>query len=356
MSEPSLSSLLQECAIGSIDTAFENFLRDSINIAKNIRSTASTSQNHLRQFLAGENARDGTFPVVLSENDKDFIGGSFARQTKIYPLDDIDIYVPLDGYGLQWFEYGMPQPITIVSDDDIWFNPLLYPRWMNGSYVSSQKLINGFARALNRHYPDQTQVKKNGQAVTIRMSYGETEDGLGLGFDVVPCFSMKPQNGDSAFYTIPSGSDGWIRTNPRLDNKVADWLNQQTDKTYRKTVKLIKYWNQAKLNGALNSYYIEMAIARECIAKINKHEPVSHVSFSVALGFWAVNEAVKKGDQQAFITKAPPIEPGTSDFGKLSILRTASATAVEAWNHELQGESVESMKKWKRLFGNQFGD
>jgi len=34
---------------------------------------------------------------LLSREDSDFLGGSFARHTKIWPLDDIDIFFPMDG-------------------------------------------------------------------------------------------------------------------------------------------------------------------------------------------------------------------------------------------------------------------
>ena len=73
----------------SVAGAFESFLKREIDIALGTRSKASDSQNHLREFLSAENSRDRTFPRILSKVDSDFLGGSFGRRTKIWPLDDM---------------------------------------------------------------------------------------------------------------------------------------------------------------------------------------------------------------------------------------------------------------------------
>jgi hypothetical protein len=135
---------------------------------------------------------------------------------------------------------------------------------------------------------------------------------------------------------------------------VVDRLNEK-HKTFRKAVKLIKYWNQYKMNGAFNSYYVELAIAREYIRKNQTGNIVSPVSFAVALGFWAFNEAARKGNQDSFIAKAPAVEPGTTDFTKTARLSAVSGRATEAWNYELEGDSDRAIRKWQSIFGDNFG-
>ena len=40
----------------------------------------------------------------------------------------------------------------------------------------------------------------------MRMTHGETQDYDGLGYDIVPCFSLKPDNSNEfEFYLIPDG-------------------------------------------------------------------------------------------------------------------------------------------------------
>ncbi|MGD0231910.1 MAG: hypothetical protein ABSC19_16405 [Syntrophorhabdales bacterium] len=135
-----------ELAGKSIENAFSTFLERNINISRGIRSTASISHNRLRDFIADENGRDWTFPAVLSILDRDYLGGSFARHTKVWPLDDIDIYIPLDGCGLVYREWGIVQPVTVATDKGLLWNPLLGERWTKGEYISSDKLVSGFAK------------------------------------------------------------------------------------------------------------------------------------------------------------------------------------------------------------------
>ena len=347
----------KEATAISVNSALETFLDKEINIPKSIRSVASTSQKHLREFLSSEGKRDTTFPRVLSIEDDDFIGGSFARHTKIWPLDDIDIYVPLDGCSLVYSEWGIVQPFTVISDGVLVENPLLKPRWMNGQYISSSKLISEFSKVLNRHYPEQTKIKPNGQAVSIRMTYGETESSDGLGFDVVPCFMLRPyNNSEIPFYLIPNGTDGWIRTNPRIDEGVSKQLHSDNNKTYRKVVKLIKYWNKTKIKGVINSYYIELAIAKIYLQKNKNNEYVHDTSFGVALGFWALNNAIQNGNQESFIPRAPTVASGILQFFDYFTLSSDASKANEAWNLEKAGKEREAISKWKEVFGDSFTD
>src|SRR5713101_4166860 len=90
----------------STTSVLESLLDRQINITKGIRQKASDSQQHLREFLASERKRDASFPRVLTSADSDFLGGSFARHTKTWPLDDIDVYIPLDGEYLSYLGWG----------------------------------------------------------------------------------------------------------------------------------------------------------------------------------------------------------------------------------------------------------
>src|SRR5437016_8265900 len=93
--------MLLEQRTKSASTCFEELLTVQINIPEGIRAIASTSHLHLRDFLRSECERDSGFPALLK--DADFLGGSFARHTKVRPLDDIDIYCPLNGANLFYY-------------------------------------------------------------------------------------------------------------------------------------------------------------------------------------------------------------------------------------------------------------
>ena len=348
--------LLKASQKKTVDSVFENLLDSQINISKGIRSEASISQQHLRSFLNAERSRDQTFPRILSIQDGDFLGGSFARHTKIWPLDDIDIYFPLDGYNLYYYQGGVVAPYTVISDRIIAYNPLLNSRWMEGQYISSSKLISGFAKVLGRHYPDITKVKPDGQAVNIQMKKCETKDEDGLGFDVVPCFRLQPHDASkSYFYLIPNGYGGWICTNPKVDTDYAEKLQRINSKTYRKVVKLLKYWNKEKARGIISSsYYIELAICKIFLERNGKDECINKISHGVTWAFWALHQALLSGGQNGFVKGAPPVSAGyiTDEFKKW--VDAVRAISLRAWKLEMEDKTEEAINLWSKIFGENF--
>jgi hypothetical protein len=76
--------------LSTLGLALDRFLQEEIAIPAAARGSASTSQNYLRNVLRNKAANDAEFPELLARADSDFLGGSFARHTKIWPLDDIE--------------------------------------------------------------------------------------------------------------------------------------------------------------------------------------------------------------------------------------------------------------------------
>lgn len=352
------SWLLSQGLQRTVSAAFEQLLSNQISIPQGTRSTAGTSQNHLRDFLISEAENDSRFPRILSQADSDFMGGSFARHTKIWPLDDIDIYLPIDGKGLIYSRGGIRLPFAVLSDNPNGLNPILNDRWMRQNYVSSTQLVEGFAAVLRRHYPQETEVYANGEAVSVRMSYGEGDESDGLGYDVVPCFSLKPDNSDEwPFYLMPDGNNGWIRTNPRLDTVLADRLHTGNNQVYRKVVRLVKFWNAETLGGAIESYYVELAIARAFWEKNTaRRETVNSVSEGVAIGFSALYRALQQGNQHSWIADAPPVVPGELTLADRQTLSNVCTLVSTARANELGGREAAAIQAWKGVFGSAFGE
>jgi hypothetical protein len=356
MSQGNFRSFLRESRGLSVDGAFEQFLEKEINITKATRSRASTSQQHIREFLNDKADRDDTFPRILSIQDSDFLGGSFARHTKNWPLDDIDIYFPLDGVGLFYSMGGSRLPYTVVSDGVLDANPLLAgrDRWMNGPYISSRKLIDGFEEVLSRHY-HASKVKGVGEAVNVQLTHGEGEDNDGLAFDVVPAFFLRPfRSSDQEFYLIPDGDDGWIRTNPRLDKTISDDLNRKNGRTLRKAVKLCKWWNTYKLGGRLQSYYSELAVMVAFFNANQRGSTITAISVATAMAFEAVRDAARRGDQEPLVQGAPRVERGDlteNDHRRLDLAVERSQLAIY---YESQGLVADASNTWRLIFGDSF--
>ncbi len=348
--ESYFSMLVKGISGQSVAQALENLLERKINIPQGTRSTASDSQNHLREFLRSEGNRDAGFPRILSDADADFLGGSFARHTKIWPLDDIDIYFPLDGANLFYMNEGNRLPYTLLSDGPRLGNPLLLLRWVSGIYVSSAKLIQGFAEVLKRHNP-KTEVRAGGQSISMRMTHGETKDTDGLGYDIVPCFSLRSDNSRERFYLMPDGRNGWIRTNPKLDADIADILQGYNGKLYRKLVKLIKYWNSIRLERAFPSYYVELALSRAFYNRKINNQAVSSLSEGLAVGFEALENAYKAGSLIPWIAGALPVPKPNLSASQVVNLSLAQIGSSLAWLLQQNGKENEAMTQWSKVFG-----
>lgn len=346
------AALLATRTTPSVATALRGLLDRQINITKGIRGQASDSQQHLRDFLATERTRDATFPRVLSSADADFLGGSFARHTKTWPLDDIDLYVPLDGENLFYLSYGQRLPYTVLADGVLLTNPLLLNRWTQWQYVSPSLLISEFANVLRRHYPEETQVTPNGECISVRLTYGQTDETDGLGYDIVPCFSLKPDDPkETPFYLMPDGNNSWMRTNPRVDIKVAEVLHTFHRRLYRKVVKLVKYWNTSRFDGAFASYYIEFALSKHFLQLRAQQSPIATLCEGLAVAFDVLQQAYTAGNQPSWITGAPPVAAPSLDTLQAARLNLAVLTCKLARSYELADDQTAAIKEMSDLFG-----
>jgi hypothetical protein len=343
-----------------ISQTFIDFLDREINISRDLRIEASKSQLHLREIIATEHDRDVSFPIMLKEEGRDFLGGSFARHTKILPLDDIDIYFPIDGAGLTFTESATGEVYSVVTDNTIVENPLLGSKWtqdFDSSKISSSKLINGWARLLKGRYPN-SKVKANGQAISVYLSSVavQSEEDPGLGFDVVPCFLIRPTGRDvDNFYIIADGKNGWIRTNPKRDQAIAELLHDLHDRTFRPVVKLVKYWNSTYLNGHLNSYFIELVIAKAYMGR--NSNKVTSIQEGLALAFSVLAKSLNPITAQSpWVNYAPAVQAGdVTQTDSLRVLLTASK-ASEALADEKNFKFENALEKWTEIFPELIGE
>lgn len=353
-SEPLVSPIGKTASAGRINNAFEKLLEDYINIPASIRSDASTSQQHVREFLQEECVRDATFPPVLEREDGDFLSGSFGRHTKIWPLDDIDLFFPLDGAGLYYFRNGIRTPNTVVTDGNLLSNPLLGSRWASQNRISSTRLVSEFRAVLSRHY-SRSEVSADGEAVTVQLTLGANDESDGLNFDVVPCFRLNPHDGSNSFYLIPDGCDGWKHTNPRLDEAVCADLQKFNEGRYRKVVKLMKYWNDVYFGEAFTSYYLELALANHFSALMNSRQRMVSVSGGILIAFDALRAARLGGSIPSPVPLAAPVDAPILNSDQDLKLTGAVELSAGAFADESAGRGEQAISRWKKIFGEEFG-
>lgn len=78
----------------TVNTAFSEFLKDTVNLDSTDTKTARASRDNLLDNIKSFSGDDDFFYINKSNS---LYFGSFARHTKLRPLDDIDLMVCISG-------------------------------------------------------------------------------------------------------------------------------------------------------------------------------------------------------------------------------------------------------------------
>lgn len=161
---------------------------------------AVVSHNNLRDLLT-----QGLFGQRIRSS---YLSGSYARDTAIRPIDDVDIVFVID-----------PTKWATAST-------LL----LGQTYPTPEKILESFANAIRYRYPVSSVF---GQRRSVRLQLYH------LDIDVVPAIEV-----DAKFVLIPDVDTGnWIKAAPRAQVELATYINQIREGRFKPLVKVLKYWN-----------------------------------------------------------------------------------------------------------------
>lgn len=184
------------------------------------KAGAAGSHNYLRSALSTGQIGQRILGSYLS--------GSYARDTAIAPLDDVDIIFEIDPS--KWVsELHMP-----------WFWP------------APTTVLQSFAGAIRYRYPD-SGVHSQGRSVGLKLSH--------LDIDVVP--AIRDRNTAGVIYIPDRNSGNWVKSAPKLHAAKATQLNAARGGLLKPLVKLMKLWN-SNLPSAIpsTSFMIETLATR----------------------------------------------------------------------------------------------
>jgi hypothetical protein len=169
----------------TIAQAFHDFLV-SLELTAKQTENASNQHIHLRTQLQKR--------LEVVDN---FLSGSYARNTAVRPLNDIDVFLVLgNGYA----NYTPKQLLTLVKD------------------------------VLETIYPGKTSTP---QARSVNIEFTVT----GIAYDVVPALVAGKD-----VYRIPAGdASGWIQTNPKEHARRSTAANEAAGKKLKPLLKAIKH-------------------------------------------------------------------------------------------------------------------
>lgn len=236
----------------TVQASIDWFRREVVDLDSGQSDRAKTSREYLFEQLRGLRHEYPYPPRMFG-----FVPyGSFARKTKVRPLDDIDFLAQLDGSGLRVSNFG--HTFYLHADNTA---PL-------AEFADSNRAVNSI-RVVNRirdglgtvaNYK-KAEIRRNQEVVALSLaSYPWT-------FDIAPAVSVTTTayygaSPSVAYYLIPDGGGNWKRTNPHLDDDFIRRVNQRHGISVPAAIRLVKFWNARRHKPVLPSYYLETLALR----------------------------------------------------------------------------------------------
>lgn len=320
----------------TIQAALDMLVEENINLSPERVRKARDSRDWLLSRI--KNFESNQQYLHFCE-DFNLYFGSFARLTKIRPIDDIDIMIGLDGSKLYWCDTFNYRDCSIHLKHNVceglWKNCL-----DNNGFLNSTRLLNVFKSALTNieHYKN-SELHRMQQAVTLNLSSYEWN------FDIIPCFYTT-----SGFYLIPNGKGGWMKTNPKKDQEFITSVNKKHYGKFLGLVRLIKYWNNKAFSRRSNlssSYLLEVMLAnyyndRHCFENIE-------IEFNNSLNYL-------RNNIYNYVNDPKNIEGNINNLSYDEKTNFSSRLARDLFKIQcarvMGGE--DAFKCWKEVLGNRF--
>jgi len=321
----------------TVNSAFDEFNRDSVNLLKERTDRARSSRNWLFTQLNGlDSKEDLYFPFNYESMHINF--GSFERKTKIRELDDIDLMFCLTASGATYTKFlnNLYQINTPNAG-------LRLKSLSDSSILNSRRVVNKLKDSLSHlgHYKT-AELHSRGEAVTLSLTSYEWV------FDIVPCFYT-----DTDLYLIPDGNGNWKPTDPRVDQRRVTQVNQKNEGKLLQLIRTLKYWNRRNSSYTIGSYLFENMV-------------INYANTGTGLGQWI------DFDIRSFfnflsteILHAVNDPKGLQgDINDLSYNEKVSISQKATWAYQKANEAIKaeidekdiqkSINKWREIFGNDF--
>jgi hypothetical protein len=157
-----------------------------------------------------------------------FLTGSYARHTKISPLNDIDVFLIRN-----------KSRVGLSSD---------------GSGVTAPTALDQVAAAVRNAYGSRARITLQHRSVNVEVQ------GLPFGFDLIPAWLRHPDG----FWIPNSSTGGWLPSDPNAHADLMTTANEASGGKLKPLIKMTKYWSRQNYD-LLCSFHIELT-CREILA------------------------------------------------------------------------------------------
>jgi hypothetical protein len=326
----------------TVNSAFSEFLRDTVNLDPNQTETARGSRGWLIGQIDLLPNKYSDFPLLVDDFHLNY--GSFARRTKIRPLDDIDIMIGLHAQGSTHIIFSDRVEITANINAE-----RLVQLCHDGTrLINSKKVLNLFKAGL-KGVPQYkaAEIKYTQQAAVLNLSSYDWS------FDIVPCFMTAEDEWGKTYYLIPDGNGHWMKTDPRIDKTLTTSVNQQHNGNVLNVVRLIKFWTKRPLTTTIPSYLLETIIFKYYEAKTTETSAYPDVEISYLLDHIASVIIWDVQDPKGIQGNINKLDAQTRQ--RISAVAKRHADyARQARQHESNGNHEASIEMWQEVFGSFF--
>lgn len=195
----------------NIGDAFAAFKSD-LELPDRKQKEVASAQQELRDRLA-----------QLIGVEQSFLTGSYARHTKIFPLNDVDMFIVRNSQrtGLSY-----------------------------GGGTLPDQALNQIAAAVQRAYPLTARIEKQNRSVNVQLT------GHDFGFDLTPAWLRYPDG-----YWIPDlETNSWVASDPEAHAARMTLENDLNSGKLKPLIKMVKHWSRKNLD-LLRSFHIELICA-----------------------------------------------------------------------------------------------
>lgn len=322
----------------TVNSAFEEFNKDYVNLDPERTKIARSSRDWLINQLISLPAKIDDFPTLYDGMHIKY--GSFARNTKIRPLDDIDLMLTLNANGSTYSiqTYGKRYVLSVPE------NAINLRKLCNDdNTLNSIKVVNKLVSALHEieHYKNAEKHRRQ-EAATLSLNSYEWN------YDIVPALYT-----DTGYYLIPDGNGEWKASDPRIDLKFAETVNSKHGGKIHQIIRTLKYWNTNANMPTIPSYLYEIII----LNYFNNQNAISnYIDFTIR-DFWGyLHSNIYNAIQDP---KGFQGDLNTLSFDERNRISSKANEAYNSANEAVQLETTDkdqrkSINKWREIFGDNF--
>lgn len=327
--------------VTSVISAFNEFLKDTVNLDSEDTKTARQDRDNLRTRIQSLQSTVTDFPALYTDADINY--GSFSRRTKKRPLDDVDMFFCMKAAGAEYREINNDYVIISTKNKE---SALYQYTKDDDETISSIKVLNKFKSSVSNLYQYRSaEVNRRQETVVLKLNNKDWS------FDIAPCFRTAEVAGET-FYLIPNGTGDWKKADPRVDKNRTVEINQNNSGNVLDIIRVVKCWNGRATMHTMGSYLLENII-------LNYYQNSTNCSNFVDLELPKIFNHLSN----AVYSYIPDPKGFQGDLNTLSSeqKQTISARAISDYYKSLEARKFEdekdfksSVNKWREIFGAEF--